>query len=75
MDPSARLTCEELLEHTYFDSFREELESLKEQQQQQLIHHHPTHRRRRARRTQGVTHKPFDHFPVSFAVTNFSLTN
>lgn len=61
MDPSARLTCEELLEHTYFDSFREELESLKEQQQQQMHHHtHKPHHRRRGRRTQGVsTHREF----------------
>lgn len=60
MDPRARLTCEELLEHTYFDSFREELESMKEQPQP--VHHphysHKHHRRRR--RNQGVQqHRDF----------------
>nr|CAB3229502.1 cyclin-dependent kinase-like 1 [Phallusia mammillata] len=64
MDPSARSTCEELLEHSYFDSFREEI---KEQQQPQQMHHHHHHRhRRRARRNQVVTnpaHKHFNHFP------------
>ncbi|XP_076823902.1 cyclin-dependent kinase-like 1 isoform X3 [Clavelina lepadiformis] len=52
MDPNARLTCEELLDHPYFDTFREEI---KEQQQQQHIHHHRPHKggRRRNHRNPG----------------------
>ncbi|XP_076823900.1 cyclin-dependent kinase-like 1 isoform X1 [Clavelina lepadiformis] len=66
MDPNARLTCEELLDHPYFDTFREEI---KEQQQQQHIHHHRPHKggRRRNHRNPGVTvpsHNHFSHFPA-----------
>jgi len=64
MDPSARSNCEELLEHPYFDVFREEI---KEQQPPMPSHHHRPHRRR-GRRNQVVTqgaHKNFNHFPVS----------
>lgn len=61
LDPSLRKTCEELLEHPYFDSFREEF---KDKQLQSP----PKPHRRRTRKNQGVTgatRKNFAHFPVS----------
>jgi len=51
MDPGARYKCDGLLEHSYFDSFREEMKEQQQPQQQHHHHHHRSHRRRQ-RRTQ-----------------------
>ena len=69
MDPASRGSCEELLAHSYFDTFREEMQD----QQPPPVPHHHKHRRRN-RRSQAVTsHKSFVHLPVS-DVTNIDST-
>ena len=43
MDPNARFPCEGLLEHGYFDSYREELKEQQQKHQHQYHHYHHNH--------------------------------
>jgi len=53
MDPAARLDCKELLEHAYFDSYRDELESLNNDLKSESMTAGGRHRKARHRGKNG----------------------
>jgi len=69
MDPSARLDCKELLDHAYFDSFRDELEALAHDLKSESMTTGGRHRKNRHRKTGPVynmEYKTYSNHVLSF---------